>query len=152
MVSLDLYLAYLRAAFHACYYCAVITDHLEELQRKCIKHERKPWVPTSTTDSKFAETENGEKDKKADDSEKDGVEQEREGRDKDGKDKKDDKRNGDSSEHVPFALGVLKSYFVDGRWLEWLDSKIALLINRDGVDPREYGGKSTEECVIKLLI
>ena len=42
MVSLDLYLAYLRAAFHTCYYCAVVTDHLEELQRKCLKHVRKP--------------------------------------------------------------------------------------------------------------
>jgi len=37
--------------------------------------------------------------------------------------------------------------FADGRWLEWLDSKIALLINRDGVDPRDYGGKSYEEYV-----
>lgn len=25
-----------------CYYCAVKTDHLEELQRKCLKHVRKP--------------------------------------------------------------------------------------------------------------
>jgi len=37
--------------------------------------------------------------------------------------------------------------FADGRWLEWLDAKIALLINRDGVDPRDYGGKSYEEYV-----
>lgn len=33
----------------------------------------------------------------------------------------------------------------DERWLEWLDSKVALLINRDNVDPRAYGGKSYEE-------
>jgi hypothetical protein len=98
-----LYLAYLRAAFHACYYCAVITDHLEELQRKCIKHERKPWVPFSATDFKSAETEHVEKDKKADESERDGAEQEREGKDKDGNDKKDDKRNGDSSELMPLS-------------------------------------------------
>ncbi|KAG1778783.1 hypothetical protein EV702DRAFT_1044226 [Suillus placidus] len=32
VISLDLYLAYLQAAFHACYYRAVVTDHLEELQ------------------------------------------------------------------------------------------------------------------------
>lgn len=32
--------------------------------------------------------------------------------------------------------------------MEWLDSKIALLINRDGVDPRDYGGKSYEEFVL----
>jgi len=36
-------------------------------------------------------------------------------------------------------------YFLDERWLEWLDSKVALLINRSGVDPRAYGGKSYEE-------
>jgi hypothetical protein len=41
-ISLDFYLAYLRAAFHTCYYCAIISDHLEELQRKCLKHARKP--------------------------------------------------------------------------------------------------------------
>lgn len=35
----------------------------------------------------------------------------------------------------------------DDRWLDWLDSKIALLINRDGVDPRDYGGKSYDEYV-----
>lgn len=43
-IALDLYLAYLRAAFHTCYYCAVTTDHLEELQRKCIMHVRKPMT------------------------------------------------------------------------------------------------------------
>lgn len=34
---------------------------------------------------------------------------------------------------------------LDERWLEWLDSKIALLINREGIDPRDYGGKSYDE-------
>lgn len=33
----------------------------------------------------------------------------------------------------------------DDRWLDWLDQKIALLINRHGVDPRDYGGKSYDE-------
>jgi hypothetical protein len=41
-MSLDLVLAALRHAFHTCYYCAVTTDHQEELQRKCIQHLRKP--------------------------------------------------------------------------------------------------------------
>jgi len=41
-MSLDLLLAVLRHAFHTCYYCAVTTDHQEELQRKCIQHLRKP--------------------------------------------------------------------------------------------------------------
>lgn len=37
--------------------------------------------------------------------------------------------------------------FSDERWLEWLDSKVALLINREGVDVHDYGGKSYPECV-----
>lgn len=37
--------------------------------------------------------------------------------------------------------------YTDERWLEWLDSKVALLINRNGVDPPDYGGKSYEEYV-----
>lgn len=37
--------------------------------------------------------------------------------------------------------------FPDERWLDWFDAKIALLINRDGVDPRDYGGKDYEEYV-----
>jgi hypothetical protein len=35
----------------------------------------------------------------------------------------------------------------DERWVEWLDSKMALLVDRDGVDPRDYGGKSYDEYV-----
>ena len=41
-MALDLYLAYLRTAFHCCYYCAAVADHNEELLRKCIKHGRSP--------------------------------------------------------------------------------------------------------------
>ena len=43
-IALDLYISYLRAAFNTCFYCAVITDHVEELQRKCVKHVRKPMT------------------------------------------------------------------------------------------------------------
>ena len=35
----------------------------------------------------------------------------------------------------------------DTRWLDWFDSKIAVLINRIGVDPRDYGGKDQQEWV-----
>lgn len=63
VVSLDLYLAYLRAAFHACFYCAVVTDHLEELQRKCLKHERKPLSKLLLDEIKAAQAEKAEKEK-----------------------------------------------------------------------------------------
>jgi hypothetical protein len=39
-------------------------------------------------------------------------------------------------------------FFEDERWVEWLDSKIALLINREGVEPRDYGGKNYDEYVV----
>jgi len=41
--SVDLYLSYLRSAFYCCYYCAVIADRADELQRKCVKHIRSPF-------------------------------------------------------------------------------------------------------------
>ncbi|PPQ68654.1 hypothetical protein CVT24_005385 [Panaeolus cyanescens] len=137
-VTLDLYLAYLRAAFHTCYYCAVVTDHLEELQRKCSKHVRKPLTKAMIDEIK-AESEKAEQEKRSkedadgdigmtsDDKEK--------AKDKDAKPKHDNrewKRN-------------------DERWIENHDAKIALLINREGVDPRDYGGKSYEDELSKAV-
>ena len=63
MISLDLYIAYLRAAYHTCYYCAVVTDHLEELQRKCLKHVRKPLSKSLLEEVKAAETEKEKREK-----------------------------------------------------------------------------------------
>ena len=36
---------------------------------------------------------------------------------------------------------------LDVKWLEGFDSKISVLINRTGVDPRDYGGKDQQEWV-----
>ncbi|KZO94909.1 hypothetical protein CALVIDRAFT_565311 [Calocera viscosa TUFC12733] len=47
-LELDLWLNYLRGAFNTCYYCALVCDHVEALQRKCVKHIRMPYVkPTA---------------------------------------------------------------------------------------------------------
>ncbi|KAI0723048.1 hypothetical protein C8Q76DRAFT_614816 [Earliella scabrosa] len=124
VIALDLYLAYLRAAFNTCYYCAVVTDHLEELQRKCIKHIRKPLSKMLLQEVQAAEASKVDKDVK-DEEGADAV-KEKDVSPKDKAENRDWKRN-------------------DERWLEWLDSKIALLIDRNGVDPRDYGGKSYEE-------
>ncbi|KIK65755.1 hypothetical protein GYMLUDRAFT_39277 [Collybiopsis luxurians FD-317 M1] len=124
-VSLDLYLAYLRAAYHACYYCSVVTDHLEELQRKCIKHVRKPLPKVSAISDEAKVTNGGE-----------GVEDEEKPAPEKESPKKDLKGKNDRG---------------DDRWLDWLDQKIALLINRNGVDPRDYGGKSYDEELSKLV-
>jgi hypothetical protein len=105
VVSLDMYLTYLRAAFHTCYYCAVVTDHLEELQRKCLKHARKPLSKMLLEELKVAEAEKAEKERKVkdednvttnDDKEKISKEKERESNGKQGKhnDSRDWKRNG----------------------------------------------------------
>jgi len=61
-----MYLAYLRAAFHTCYYCAVVTDHIEELQRKCVKHDRKPLSKMLLDELKAAEAEKERKSKEED--------------------------------------------------------------------------------------
>ena len=88
-LSLDLYLAYLRAAYHTCYYCAVVTDHLEELQRKCIKHVRKPFQ-SPREEAKAGET---DKDKKDDENNDKGAEKEKEPK-KGSTEGKDTRRNG----------------------------------------------------------
>ncbi|KAH9850035.1 hypothetical protein C2E23DRAFT_837171 [Lenzites betulinus] len=124
VIALDLYLAYLRAAFNTCYYCAVVTDHVEELQRKCVKHMRKPMSKMLLQEVQ-AEAQKAEKDPKIEE----GVEVPKE-KDVSVKDRANENRDWKRN---------------DERWLEWLDSKIALLINRDGVDPRDYGGKNYEE-------
>lgn len=56
-----MYLAYLRAAFHTCYYCAVVSDHVEELQRKCVKHVRKPMSKALVEEVKAAEAAQAQK-------------------------------------------------------------------------------------------
>jgi hypothetical protein len=39
----------------------------------------------------------------------------------------------------------------DERWLDWLDSKVALLLNRDTLNPADYGGKGYDEYVASGL-
>lgn len=130
VIALDLYLAYLRAAFNTCYYCAVVTDHVEELHRKCIKHTRKPMSKSLLEEIRAAEAEKAEREKEENVKEEEVEDNKEKDKETASRDKpaenRDWKRN-------------------DERWLEWLDSKVALLINRDGVDPRDYGGKSYEE-------
>ncbi|EIW82450.1 hypothetical protein CONPUDRAFT_53735 [Coniophora puteana RWD-64-598 SS2] len=125
IISLDMYIAYLRAAFHTCYYCAVVTDHVEELQRKCLKHMRKP-LSKLHDEQKAVDPEKAEQEKREGDEDKEKL----------GFSSKADSRDWKKGgKLVP----------PDERWFENFDAKIALLINRNGVDPREYGGKSTDE-------
>lgn len=96
-VSLDMYLTYLREAFHTCYYCAVVTDHREELQRKCIKHDRKPLSKMALQELRAEEVSKAEKE----DREKDGEKKASEDEDKEMLDEADDKakvkENGNSN-------------------------------------------------------
>lgn len=46
-----------------------------------------------------------------------------------------------------FFLCIQGLCIADERWLDWLDSKIALLLDRNSVDPRDYGGKHYDESV-----
>ncbi len=87
VIALDLYLAYLRGAFNTCYYCAVVTDHLEELQRKCIKHIRKPMSKMLLQEVQAAEAQKVDNDVKVEDNsepapkEKDSSAKDKENRD-----------------------------------------------------------------------
>ncbi|KAJ7718497.1 hypothetical protein DFH07DRAFT_860253, partial [Mycena maculata] len=125
-LTLDLYLAYLRAAFHTCYYCSIVTDHLEELQRKCLRHERKPLE--------------GEGEKTEDGAEESPVEEKEKEKEKETKGPGRDRANNDRDWRR-----------TDERWVEWLDSKMTLLINRESIDPRDYGGKSYDEELTKAV-
>ncbi|KAJ6510279.1 hypothetical protein C8R47DRAFT_1097395 [Mycena vitilis] len=139
MVSLDLYIAYLRAAFHTCYYCSIITDHLEELQRKCLRHERKPLSKMLLDEIKAAEA--------AEKAEKENKMKEGEGGEAPAEEKEKEKET-----KSPVKERVDRDWRrTDERWVEWLDSKMALLIDRDAVDPREYGGKSYDEELTKAV-
>ena len=98
-IALDLYLAYLRTAFHTCYYCVSVSDNAEELQRKCIKHVRKPLSKTLAAEV-AAEAESKwrseEKDEEGKEGEANDAEKEKDKRDNSSKDKesRDWKRNG----------------------------------------------------------
>ncbi|RDB17013.1 Serrate RNA effector molecule [Hypsizygus marmoreus] len=143
VISLDLYIAYLRAAFNTCYYCSVVTDHLEELQRKCLQHARRPLSQAMLDEMKAADAEKAEKEKV----DKDEDMAEADGADKDSEKEKDTKKEGSGKDRRDERDWKRN----DERWLEWLDSKLALLINRDGVDPRTYSGKSYDEELTKAV-
>ncbi len=46
---------------------------------------------------------------------------------------------------IVFLLRFILRGRAEDRWVEWLDSKLALLLDRDSVDPRAYGGKAYDE-------
>ncbi|KAI0347426.1 hypothetical protein BDW22DRAFT_1322672 [Trametopsis cervina] len=147
VIALDLYVAYLRSAFNTCYYCAIITDHVEELQRKCVMHVRKPLSKALLQEIKAAEALKAEKDvKKEDEAEKEG-DKEKEAPVKDKPESRDWKRNGTLG-HIDLVY-CAQTLRTDERWLEWLDAKLALLLDRDSVDPREHNGKSYDEELSK---
>ncbi|KZT35530.1 hypothetical protein SISSUDRAFT_1025265 [Sistotremastrum suecicum HHB10207 ss-3] len=155
-IALDLYVAYVRSAFNACYYCAAITDHVEELQRKCVKHVRKPLSEKAVEEIAAAREkakQQGEdvemaQEVKSDDAKPeeqagDGEEATQE-KDKEQVKEKEKENKDKSAENREWKRN-------DERWIDWLDQKVALLINRDGVDPRDYGGKNYDEELSKAV-
>ena len=103
VIALDLYLAYLRAAFNTCYYCAVITDHVEELQRKCVKHLRKPMSKMLLQEVQAAEASKAEKDPKVEE----GSDAQRE---KDAQNAKEKSENRDWKRNGTYNSGVRHSW------------------------------------------
>ncbi|KIY45137.1 hypothetical protein FISHEDRAFT_67104 [Fistulina hepatica ATCC 64428] len=177
VVALDLYIAYLRAAFHACYYCCIVSDHQEELQRKCVKHERRPLSKLLLDEIRAAEEAEAEKERQKVKSEEqyqpeaDAAEQKEtsssasvknedamdvasDGAAATSGDTKDEDGDKDKDKNKPKKDNRMEGRDWkrnDERWLEWHDAKLALLISRDTVDPRDYGGKNYDEELTKVV-
>lgn len=106
-------------------------------------HVRKPLSKALLQEIKAAEALKAEKDvKKEDEAEKEG-DKEKEAPVKDKPESRDWKRNGTLG-HIDLGY-CAQTLRTDERWLEWLDAKLALLLDRDSVDPREHNGKSYDE-------
>lgn len=148
VVSLDLFIAYLRAAFHTCFYCCVVTDHVEELQRKCVKHERKPLSAALLEELKAEEAEKEAQAKKEQGGGDEAMDVKEEGGEE-GKKEEDAEKMKERKDRRKEGGRDWKRN--DERWLEWHDSKFALLVNRDEVDPRDYGGKNYDEELSKAV-
>lgn len=130
-IALDLYLAYLRAAYNTCYYCVAIVDHVEELHRKCAGHRRKPLSAKPEPPAPAAPAaalEEGE-------NKESGRERERDGRNWQDKSGRSLARSRRRRSNPP----------LDEQWIERLDMRMATLINREKVDPKDYGGKDPDE-------
>ncbi|KAI0002946.1 hypothetical protein BJV74DRAFT_876354 [Russula compacta] len=143
-ISLDLILAAIRHAFHTCYYCAVTTDHQEELQRKCIQHLRKPLSKATYDEYKAKMAENFAKEK-----EDSTMQEESDLKSKENESSLED-RGKDTAAKEEDSREWKKSARTEDRWVEWLDSKIALLLDRESVDPHAYGGKAYDEELSKV--
>ena len=120
-----------------------------------MKHVRKSLSKTMIDEIKAAEAEK-ENFRRDDENKPIGegdTEEKNKSKDKDGKkvDGRDWKRNGMYRIAVVCLVLSLSILFSDERWLESLDMKIAVLINREGVDPRDYGGKSYDEYKYSYL-
>ncbi|KAH7102977.1 hypothetical protein BKA62DRAFT_616893 [Auriculariales sp. MPI-PUGE-AT-0066] len=130
-VALDLYVAYLRAAFNTCFYCAAVVDHIEELHRKCAGHRRKAYVPKPTAADPTSSP-------LKTDVPLDDVDREREKeRDPTAKDNREGGRG-----------WVDRS---DEQFVEKLDARMALTLRPDKVDPKDHGGKNIDEELSKAV-
>lgn len=112
-----------------------------------MKHVRKPLSRVMIDEIKAAVAEKEKANKDEEDKPVEGdIEEKSKSKDKDSKkvEGRDWKRNGTYRIAVVWFLALI-TLFIDERWLESLDMKIAVLINRDDVDPRDYGGKSYDE-------
>ncbi|EJD54073.1 hypothetical protein AURDEDRAFT_110707 [Auricularia subglabra TFB-10046 SS5] len=144
-IALDMYVAYVRAAFNTCYYCIAITDHVEELHRKCAGHRRKLLSKPAPPPAEGAVAEEADKAKEP---EKD-KEREREREDDKDRDRDRDARYGRDRERDRDGRNWQDKS--DEQWVERLDMRIASLISRDKVDPKDYGGKDPDEELTKAV-
>ncbi|CED84199.1 arsenite-resistant protein asr2 [Phaffia rhodozyma] len=153
---LDLYITYLRRAFHTCYYSASVADSAEELQRLSVRYLRKQKRASLSPAKEITAlspsvTERLEKDQNGDEEKvAEGEEKKKEATDveEDQSEQAKASATGIGGESVASAkLSDLNMMI----WSQDLDPKINIILNRTTIDPTEAGGKNVSEEIARII-
>jgi hypothetical protein len=140
-ITLDQYLSYLRHGLNTCYYCVVPTAFPEELQRKCVGHQRAKPEPVSAeiVGEPEAERERGD-------------EEAREDKPAEGEDEaRDVGERRDSATAAPQATNKKYTFPTksnDEVWVDKLDLRVRALV--EDVDVVDYCGRDIEDETKRL--
>jgi len=144
-ITLDQYLSYLRHGLNTCYYCVVPTAFPEELQRKCVGHQRaKPEPVVAETTVAEPENERDEENRGEDKPAPAEGEEAAESREPEDAPRRD-------SATAPQATSKKYTFPTksnDELWVEKLDLKVRALI--EDVDVVDYCGRDIEDETKRL--
>lgn len=142
---LDQYLSYLRHGLNTCYYCVVPTAFPEELQRKCVGHQRAQPEPIISESN--VENESGRKV-----NEPDSTEEKPDGADGEAAESREpednDRRDSPITPHATSKKYTFPTKSNDELWVEKLDLKMQALI--EDVDVIDYCGRDIDDEAKRL--